>query len=136
MQLDDGGSHYRFCFIHFFFQSFSNDIGGLPKELADRLALLPELLKDSRASSTVKSYHSGFIRWKKWALSNELGSKDVLPAKAFHVALYLASIIQTADSASPVICLFVLRFYGPVNQMGSCRVRSVYPANHTFTGQA
>ena len=62
MQLDDGGSHYRFCFIHFFFQSFSNDIGGLPKELVDRVALLPELLKDSRASSTVKSYHSGFIR--------------------------------------------------------------------------
>ena len=23
-------------------------------------------------------------------------------------------------------CLFVLRFYGPVNPMGSCRVRSVY----------
>ena len=25
-----------------------------------------------------------------------------------------------------VICLFVLRFYGPVNPMGSCRARSVY----------
>ena len=24
------------------------------------------------------------------------------------------------------VCLFVLRFYGPVNPMGSCRVRSVY----------
>ena len=24
------------------------------------------------------------------------------------------------------ICLFVLRFYGPVNPMGSCRARSVY----------
>ena len=23
-------------------------------------------------------------------------------------------------------CLFVLRFYGPVNTMGSCRARSVY----------
>ena len=23
-------------------------------------------------------------------------------------------------------CLFALRFYGPVNQMGSCRARSVY----------
>ena len=29
--------------------------------------------------------------------------------------------------------LFVLRFYGPFNPMGSCRARSVY---HTFTGQA
>ena len=25
-----------------------------------------------------------------------------------------------------VKCLFVLRFYGPVNPMGSCRARSVY----------
>ena len=24
------------------------------------------------------------------------------------------------------ICLFVLRFYGPINTMGSCRARSVY----------
>ena len=42
----------------------------------------------------------------KRALSNGLGSKDVLPAKAFHVALYLASVIQTAESASPVIKAF------------------------------
>ena len=25
-----------------------------------------------------------------------------------------------------VFCLFVLRFYGPVNPMGSCRAQSVY----------
>ena len=25
-----------------------------------------------------------------------------------------------------IVCLFVLRFYGPVNLMGSCRARSVY----------
>ena len=24
------------------------------------------------------------------------------------------------------VCLFVLRFYGPVNPMGSCRARSIY----------
>ena len=24
------------------------------------------------------------------------------------------------------VCLFVLRFYGPVNPMGSCRAQSVY----------
>ena len=24
------------------------------------------------------------------------------------------------------LCLFVLRFYGPVNPMGSCQARSVY----------
>ena len=24
------------------------------------------------------------------------------------------------------VCLFILRFYGPINPMGSCRARSVY----------
>ena len=33
------------------------------------------------------------------------------------------------------ICLFVLRFYGPVNPMGSCSSAVSLP-NHTFTGQA
>ena len=32
-------------------------------------------------------------------------------------------------------CLFVLRFYDPVNPMGSCQAWSVLP-NYTFTGQA
>ena len=27
-------------------------------------------------------------------------------------------------------CLFVMRFYGPVNPMGSCRARSVYLTTH------
>ena len=34
----------------------------------------------------------------------------------------------------PVVCLFVLRFYSPVNPMGPCQAWSVYPT--TFTGQA
>ena len=34
---------------------------------------------------------------------------------------------QTPHSAaSDLVCLFVLRFYGPVNPMGSCRAWSVY----------
>ena len=28
------------------------------------------------------------------------------------------------------VCLFVLRFYGPVNPMGSCRAPSVYLTTH------
>ena len=30
------------------------------------------------------------------------------------------------NSIALAVCLFVLRFYGPVNPMGSCRARSVY----------
>ena len=29
-----------------------------------------------------------------------------------------------------ILLLFVLRFYGPVNAMGSCRARSVYLTTH------
>ena len=43
----------------------------------------------------------------------------------------------TANSADPDqidcsfrVCLFVLRFYGPVNPMGSCQARSVYLTTH------
>ena len=32
------------------------------------------------------------------------------------------------SNSSGFACLFVLRFYGPVNPMGSCRARSVYLA--------
>ena len=35
-----------------------------------------------------------------------------------------ADLDQTAPEGA--VCLFVLRFYGPVNPMGSCRARSVY----------
>ena len=32
------------------------------------------------------------------------------------------------------LCLFVLRFYGPVNPMGSCRARSVYLTTRYWAG--
>ena len=32
------------------------------------------------------------------------------------------------------VCLFVLRFYGPVNPMGSCPVQSVYLATVYWIG--
>ena len=34
--------------------------------------------------------------------------------------------IDPFGTFSAVSCLFMLRFYGPVNPMGSCRARSVY----------
>ena len=36
------------------------------------------------------------------------------------------SIIKLWPEHLKFACLFVLRFYGPVNPMGSCRARSVY----------
>ena len=39
-------------------------------------------------------------------MSNGLESKDALPAGAFHVALYLASLVQSANTPSPIINAF------------------------------
>ena len=48
-------------------------------------------------------------------------------------SLRVISLTVLADSIYNILiffaekmCLFVLRFYGPVNSMGSCRARSVY----------
>ena len=38
--------------------------------------------------------------------------------------------MQEFSSLLMTLCLFALRFYGPVNPMGSCRARSVYLTTH------
>lgn len=68
--------------------------------------LLPDLLRQSRAHSTDTKYHGAFMRFHKWALCNGLGSRDILPARSLAVAIYLASLIQTANTPSPVIAAF------------------------------
>ena len=34
--------------------------------------------------------------------------------------------VSLKNNTDIYVCLFVLRFYGPVNPMGSCQARSVY----------
>ena len=54
--------------------------------------------------------------------------------------LVVQVIVLMSDSSGPEVkfCtgvdLFVLRFYGPVNPMGSCRARSVYLTTHYWAG--
>ena len=40
------------------------------------------------------------------------------------------SYVRPLLEYSSIVCLFVLRFYGPVNPIGSCRARSVYLTTH------
>ena len=94
------------CILHLFFQVHAEDINELPDVLVEKVSLLPDLLRKSRAQSTDKNYTSAFIRFQKWILCNGLGSGDALPAKTLTVALYLASLIQTAKSPAPVIAAF------------------------------
>ncbi|XP_053405894.1 uncharacterized protein LOC123561533 isoform X1 [Mercenaria mercenaria] len=81
---------------------FSDEIEDLPDVLVDKVTWIPELLKDARADSTTKCYNRGFIRWRKWALSNSLGEKDIFPAKPFIFGIYLCSIVQSSNSFSAV----------------------------------
>lgn len=90
----------------YFFQFYRQEIDALPTHLADKVELIPECLKDARANSTMKTYSYGFERWKKWALDNSLGQQDILPAKPFHFALYLCSIMQFVNSDSTIISAF------------------------------
>ena len=45
---------------------------------------------------------------------------------AFHGEIRATSWLKKVPYLEQSYCLFVLRFYGPVNPMGSCRARSVY----------
>ena len=40
--------------------------------------------------------------------------------------MYVETFLRPQHGTTPVTVLFVLRFYGPVNPVGSCRARSVY----------
>ena len=92
--------------IPVFFQVFKTDIQKLPASLAGSVDLIPELLNVSRANATVKTYHLGFIRWKKWASINRISSVDILPAKPFFVAIYLSSLVQSCRTVIPVTQAF------------------------------
>ena len=89
-----------------FLQAFENDLLELPASLVEKISLIPGLLKECKSSNTVYNYYYGFLRWKKWALSNGIPSEFILPAKPIHVALYLACLVQQSSSPSPINQVF------------------------------
>ena len=95
-----------------FFQRYSSEIDGLPDVLAEKVSSLPDVLKSTRAENTVNNYKRAFNRWKFWCLAHGLKDEETLPARAFHVALYLVSLVQTANTASPIInAYYALKWY-------------------------
>ncbi|XP_060589976.1 uncharacterized protein LOC132745167 [Ruditapes philippinarum] len=91
---------------------YACEVDGLPDVLVEKVSSLPELLKQSKADSTYLSYKRGFNRWRKWVISNGLNSGEALPAKAFHVALYIVSLIQTANTISPILnAVYSIKWY-------------------------
>ena len=77
--------------LRLFLQSHQEEIEALPDVLTDKVILLPEILRRSRADNSCRKYELGLSRWKKWAESNGVGSRNILPAQVFSFALYLVS---------------------------------------------
>ena len=50
----------------------------------------------------------------------KMAEKSRKPKSNFFVFFFFSDVLHI------VVYLFVLRFYGPVNPMGSCRAQSVY----------
>ena len=66
-------------------------------------------------------YQQHLFLWRNKKNINIFGLKK----KASYQELWL-SLIKAIITCNTFFCLFVLRFYGPVNPMGSCWARSVY----------
>lgn len=89
-----------------FFQTFRNDITELPPTLKSNLHLLPDLFSESKADNTLRKYYYGFMKFKRWATDNSIPEADILPSKPFYIALYLASLVQSSATASPITDAF------------------------------
>ncbi|KAH3702743.1 hypothetical protein DPMN_077769 [Dreissena polymorpha] len=48
------------------FTRYGSEVDGLPEVLAEKVSLLPELLKVTKAENTHLSYKRGFNRWRRW----------------------------------------------------------------------
>ena len=68
-------------------------------QLSNLAASLPSLVLASKSVNTKKSYEIGFKLWCKWAKQFKL---SCLPAENFHIAIYLASLIQSDSSVSKI----------------------------------
>ena len=93
-----------------------------------RASLRSHVGKPSYASEWSGCFYPGFSGFRPPLMNVRLniseivlkGPKNPNQKKKKKKKKKVASILRTP------ICLFVLRFYGPVNPMGSCRSRSVY----------
>ena len=87
---------------------FESEIKELPDAMVGKVSQILDLLHESRAFNTVNNYRGGFLRWEKCLVGNGFEVWDALPAKAFHFALHLVSLIQQSSSSSPLINAFIV----------------------------
>ena len=61
---------------------------------------LPFVALQSRQDKTVRNYHNGYLRWRRWASQYE--EVQHLPADSYHIALYLMHLLNSSVSHAPV----------------------------------
>ena len=63
--------------------------------LSDMVPGLIDLQLDAKAPSMVLKYNSGWLRWRKWALS-KIGV-PVIPVKPSHIALFISELTKRSS---------------------------------------
>ena len=86
--------------LNVFLQAYRKDIAILPEILREKIQDIPELLSESRASSTVKSYFKSFQKWNDWLKQNNLQPDQGSSVKPLTVGIYLAGLIQKGVSVN------------------------------------
>lgn len=81
-------------------QAYDKDISILPEILREKIHDIPELLSESRASSTVKGYYRSYKKWDDWLKKNGVVIEQGSSRKPLIVSIYLASLIQEGVSVS------------------------------------
>ena len=87
-------------------QAYRKDIAILPEILREKIQDIPELLSESRASSTVKSYFKSFQKWNDWLKQNNLQPDQGSSVKPLTVGIYLAGLIQKGFSVNVLTAAF------------------------------
>ena len=94
----------------------------------------PRITKYFSLKSPLEIFHKKFAKWLTGYVATAGGFQETeLNAQTKHCSARREKLVkirnnrwQWAGCIMVDVCLFVLRFYGPVNPMGSCRARSVY----------
>lgn len=79
-------------FIQIFLQEYDEDISILPEILREKIHDIPELLSESRESSTVKCYYRSYKKWDDWLKKNVVVIEQGSSRKPLIVSIYLLPV--------------------------------------------
>ena len=88
-----------------FSQAYEDDLAILPDSVRKNAESLPELLAESRASSTTKGYYRSYKKWKEWLKGTGVQNNEA-NVKPLVVATYLVELIQGGASKNVLSSAF------------------------------